>query len=189
MANTNGPFGLRPIRHNGGGQIRASEYSIASEYNTNIFTGDVVELSGTGRNVTKAAASNPDNIGVFAGCRYVTSAGKQVFSQYWPASTTATDIVAFVYDDPNIVFEVQADAAAVGEMGVLVTWNVGTGSTVTGQSGAYAVVNGKTDTTGEPLRVMGIVQRPDNAYGAYAKIEVVFVEHVLKGVVAGVGGI
>jgi hypothetical protein len=33
------------------------------------------------------------------------------------------------------------------------------------------------------------VNRPDNEYGAYAKIEVVFAEHALKGVVAGVGGI
>lgn len=189
MANTNAPFGLRPVRHNSGGTIRANEYSIASAYGTNIFTGDVVELTGTGRNVAKASATNVDNVGVFAGCRYVNSSGKQVFSQYWPASTTATDIVAFVYDDPNIIFEVQADGAVAGEMGVLADWNVGTGSTVTGQSGLYAVVSGTSATTGGSLRIMGLVQSPENAYGAYAKVEVIFAEHVLKGVVSGVGGI
>lgn len=191
MANTNAPFGLRPIRHLSGGVIRANEYSIASNYATDIFTGDVVELSGTGKNVTKAAATNVDNIGVFAGCRWVDPQGIQHFSQYWPASSlsTLTEIVAFVYDDPNIVFECQADGAVVGEMQVLADWNVGTGSTVTGQSGLYAVVSGTSATTGGSLRVMGLVDRPDNAYGAYAKIEVMFAEHVLGRVVSGVGGV
>jgi hypothetical protein len=189
MANTNAPFGLRPIKHVAGGQIRTSEYSIASAYGTSIYTGDVVELTGTGRNVEKAAAANVDNIGVFAGCRYVNSKGEQVFSQYWPASTTATDIVAFVYDDPNLVFECQADGAVAAEMQLLVDWNVGTGSTTTGQSGLYAVVSGTSATTGGSLRVMGLIDRPGNAYGSYAKIEVMFAEHVLSRVVSGVGGI
>ena len=127
MANVNGPFGLRPARHLTGGVIRASEYSIASGYATSIFTGDVVEMTGTGTNVGKAAAQNADNIGVFAGCRYVDAQGKQQFSQYWPASTTATDVVAFVYDDPNIVFEAQTDTLAEGDIGALADWNVGTG--------------------------------------------------------------
>lgn len=191
MANTNSPFGLRPVRHLSGGVIRANEYSIASDYGTNIFTGDVVELSGTGKNVTKAAATNVDNIGVFAGCRWVDASGKQHFSQYWPASSvsTLTDIIAYVYDDPSLIFECQADGAVVGEMQLLVDWNVGTGSTVTGQSGLYAVVSGTSATTGGSLRVMGLVDRPDNAYGSYAKIEVMFAEHVLGRVVSGVGGI
>lgn len=189
MANQNTPFGLRPIRHLGGGTIRANEYSIASEYGTSIFTGDAVEMTGTGKNVAKAAAENVDNIGVFAGCRYVDSQGNQHFSQYWPASTTATDIVAFVFDDPNIVFECQGDSVAAGDIGALVDWNVGTGSTKTGQSGLYAVVSGATGTTGKALRILELVERPDNDYGAYAKIAVVFAEHALKGVVAGVGGI
>lgn len=189
MANTNGPFGLRPIRHLGGGQIRASEYSIASAYGTGIFTGNVVQLTGTGRNIEIAEAGNVDNIGVFAGCRYVDSTGKQQFSQFWPASTTATDIVAMVYDDPDIVFEVQADSIAAGDVSALADWVVGSGSTVTGQSACYAAVNGATGTTGKSLRILGLKDSPDNAYGAYAKIEVVFAEHVLKGVVSGVGGI
>jgi hypothetical protein len=189
MANTNAPFGMRPIRHLSGGQIRTSEYSIASEYSTSIYTGDVVELTGTGRNVSKAAAANMDNIGVFAGCRYVNSKGEQVFSQYWPASTAATDIVAFVYDDPDLVFEVQADGAVADEMQLLANWNVGTGSTTTGQSGLYAVVSGTSSTTGKSLRVMGLIDRPGNAYGSYAKIEVMFATHVLGRVVSGVGGV
>ena len=64
-----------------------------------------------------------------------------------------------------------------------------TGSTVTGLSGYFADLTTGTGTTGTNLRIMGLVNRPDNAYGAYAKIRVMFAEHVLGRVVSGVGGI
>lgn len=189
MANVNAPFGLRPFRHMTGGEVRMNEYSIASAYGANIFHGDPVEMTGTGKNVQLAAAQNVDNIGVFGGCRYVDSQGNQKFSKYWPSGTVATDIVAYVYDDPNIVFEIQCDTLAVGDIGQLVDWAAGTGSTLTGVSGAYADLTTGTATTNMSLRLVELKRSPDNAYGAYAKALVVFAEHALKGVVAGVGGI
>jgi len=188
MANVNGPFGLRPMRHQTGGKIGANEYSIASGYATSIYTGDVVERTGTGRNIAQAAAGNGDNIGVFAGCRYVDQHGKQVFSQYWPANQVATEVVAFVYDDPNIVFEAQCDTLAEGDEGALADWVVGTGSIVTGDSG-LTVESSSTATTGKSLRIMKLKETPENEYGAYAKAEVMFAEHVLSGSVSGVGGV
>lgn len=189
MANVNSPHGLRPVRHMTGGDVRVNEYSIASAYATNIFFGDPVEMTGTGKNIQLAAAQNVDNIGVFAGCRYVNAQGEQKFSKYWPASTSATEIVAMVYDDPNIVYEIQCDTLAEGDIGQLVDWAAGTGSTTTGVSGAYADLTTGTATTNMSLRLIELKKSPDNAYGAYAKAYVVFAEHVLKGVVAGVGGI
>lgn len=188
MANVNSPFGLRPVRHLTGGMIRLSEYSIASGYSTSLFYGDPVEMTGTGQNIALAAPGNADNIGVFGGCRYVDAQGNQVFSKMWPASTTATEIVALVYDDPDIVFECQISTVAAGDVGNLVDWAAGTGSSATGVSGAYADESTKA-TTDKSLRIMRLVPRVDNAYGAYAKVEVVFIEHALKGVVAGVGGV
>lgn len=189
MANVNSSHGFRPTRHQTGGQIRTNEYSIASAYNTNIFDGDVVEMTGTGKNVSKAAAGNVDNLGVFHGVRYVDSQGNQKFSKYWPANTVATNIVALVYDDPNIVFECQCDTLAEADIGTLVDINVGTGSTTTGVAGAYADIGAGTATTDKSLRLVELVKSPDNAYGAYAKALVVFAEHVFGRVVAGVGGI
>ena len=147
-----------------------------------------MEMTGTGTNIQVAAAGNVDNIGVFAGVRYVDGQGNQVFSRYWPTGTTATDIVAYVYDDPNIVFEIQADTIAEADIGQLIDWNLGSGSTSTGVSGAYAEESTK-GSTGKSLRIVRLVPRVDNAYGAYAKIEVVFAEHAIKGVVSGVGGV
>jgi len=188
MANINAPSGLKPIRHLTGGTIRLNEYSIASGYATDIFQGDPVEMTGTGKNVQLAAAGNADNIGVFWGCRYVNAQGEQKFSRYWPASTAATAIKAMVYDDPDLIFEAQADTAAEADVGSLINWAAGAGSASTGISGAYADST-TLATSAAALRILGIVPRVDNAYGAYAKIEVAFAEHALKGVVAGVGGI
>ena len=189
MANADSPFGLRAIGHISGGSVRLRRYSIASAYGTDIYHGDVVEMTGTGTNIAKAAAANADNLGVFVGCRYVNASGEQKFSPYWPASTVATQIVALVYDDPNIIYEVQCDTLAEGDIGTLVDWNVGTGSALNGTSGLYADIGAGTATTDKALRLLNLVNRPDNAYGAYAKAHVVFAEQVISRVVSGVGGI
>lgn len=189
MANTNSPNGLVPFRHLSGGSIRASAYSIASAYAYSIYEGNPVEMTGTGRNVQNAAAGNADNIGVFAGVRYVDAQGNQVFSKKWPADTVATDIIAYVYDDPNIVFAAQCDTLAEGDVGTLVDWNEGTGNDTTGISGAYADVGAGTATTAQSLRIQRLIPRVNNAYGAYAKAEVTFAEHALKTGAAGAGGV
>lgn len=190
MANANGPRGLKAVRKLGGGNIGFTEYTIAGDYGTAIYAGDVVELTGTGRNIAKAAAQNEDNIGVFAGCSYVAADGSVKFSSYIPAGDVGnTNIVAMVYDDPDIIFEVQGDSVAAGDVGTLVDWNVGTPSSSTGMSGLYAVVNGATGTSGKSLRIHRLAQRPDNEYGAYAKIEVSFAEHAFKTGAAGAGGV
>jgi hypothetical protein len=189
MANTNAPFGLRPVRKLGGGNISQSVYSIATAYTTAIYDGDIVALTGTGRNIAKAAADTTNAIGVFKGCSYKDSTGAMVFSHYWPGvSDSKSDIKAYVVDDPQVIFECQADACAESEVGVLGDWNVGTGNATTGISGLYATVTGVTATTGEPLRVLRLVDRPDNDYGSYAKIEVMFAEHAYLSIAAGAGG-
>ena len=42
MSNTNAPFGFRPVRRIGGGEIAMTEYTIASGYTVSLFTGDAV---------------------------------------------------------------------------------------------------------------------------------------------------
>ena len=186
MPNVDAPFGLKPVGHMTGGDVRLHEYSIASAYDTSIFSGDVVTMTGTGKNIAQAAAGETNNIGVFAGCRYVNAQGEQKFSKYWPADTVATDIVALVYDDFNLVFEAQATTLAEADVGLLMDISVGTGSAATGLSGAQ-IDEGTKAGPGGSFRVLEVVNRPDNAYGADAKVLVMFAEHALKGVVSGVG--
>lgn len=188
MANTNAPRGFKPVGHMAGGTVRAREYTIASEYAANIFTGDPVQLTGTGRNIAVATAQTADSIGVFAGCAYTDAAGVRKFSHYWPTGTVATNIVAYVYDDPDIIYEIQADTVAAADIGLLADWNDTAGSAVTGQSGRSLVASA-ANTANLACRILGLARQPDNAYGAYGKVLVHFAEHAYSNVVAGVGGV
>ena len=115
MANKDAPFGFRPAKMLGGAPFNNGQtsYGIASGYNTNIFTGDAVELHTDGT-VTVGAAGATNLIGVFNGCFYTDSTGKPTYSKYWPADTVASDAVAFVIDNPNVIFVAQEDSTDIG---------------------------------------------------------------------------
>ena len=176
MANINAPFGLRPIGHLTNSDYQLSSYRIASGYSTALGRGDPVELAGTSRNIQVYTAGNTNCIGVFAGVEYTNSDGQRVFSGYWPASTTATNIIAYVWDDPFIIWEIQADSYAETAQGQLGDIVMGTPSSSKQSSTSYITAS-STATNGRTLRIEGLVERPDNAVGSYAKIRVTFAEH------------
>ena len=191
MANADNAIGFVPIKHKTGGEIRLTEYSIASGYSGAIGKGDPVELTGTGTNIQKAAAENVDNIGVFAGVRYTDTNGNPVFTEYWAASEAtegAADAVALVWDDPQIVFRIQTDTLALADVGALADWDAGTPSATTRLSGCELVAS-VTGTTGKSIRIMAMSNITDNAVGAYAKADVMFAEHALLTGAAGAGGV
>lgn len=192
MANLNAPRGFKPVGTIHGGTVQQNAYTIASAYGYNIAQGDPVMETGTGSNIQLAVGTagtpTPDGIGVFAGCNYTDANGKPVFSKYWPASTIATDIVAMVWDDPGTIFEVQADSCAANDVKALADFTAGTMDAVSKLSTAFLNVSGATGTTGKTFRIERIIDRPDNAAGAYAKVEVIYVEHARKGVISGAGG-
>jgi hypothetical protein len=179
MANVDAAFGLMPIRHlSGNGYSRANKYTITSGLAENIFTGDLCILTADGV-LTPHTAGEVNNIGVFAGVSYTASDGSYVYSQYWPSGTTATDIVAYVYDDPHIVYKVQsAGTPAQTNIGNCAEVVAGTGSTTTGQSGFE--MNGTMSNGTASLKILGLYEAPDNAFGTNAIMEVVINEHLLK---------
>jgi hypothetical protein len=191
MPNLNAPYGLRPSRKLGGGAVANAAYSIADGYPSAIYTGDVVEMSGEGRNVELAAAGATNPVGVFAGCNFIDAEGRVTFKPYWPAGQALeanTTVEALVYDDPSIVFRAQADTLASADIGALADWvGEGTGNVKTGRSAAQVQAS-VTATTGKTLRLYGLLREVGNEYGQYAEVEVMFAEHALKGVVSGVGG-
>ena len=174
MANKDAPFGFRPTKMLGGAPFNGSqtEYGIASTYNTNIFSGDAVELHTDGT-VTIAAAGQTNILGVFNGCFYTDSTGAPNWSKYWPASTTSTDAVAFVVDDPNVLFEAQEDSTDIGA-----SWpaNRGSnanfvsthaGSTKTGRS-KQELDSDNITATAANFRVVELSKDPDNSDTASA---------------------
>ena len=120
MSSVAAPFGLRPIGKLDSGSLEVfRQYPILSGYATNICTGDVAMLvdNGTTTTIQKQAATGDDStaidiVGIFMGCSFTDpNSGQKVFSQKWPASTVASDAMAFVVDDPNALFTIQADGA------------------------------------------------------------------------------
>ena len=179
MANVDAAFGLTPVRHlSGNGYSRANKYTITSGLAENIFTGDLVIITADGV-ITPHSATEVNNIGVFAGVSYTASDGSYVYSQYFPSGTTATNIIAYVYDDPYTVFKVQsAGSPAQTNIGNCADVVAGTGSTTTGQSGFE--MNGTMSNGTATLKILGLYEAPDNAFGTNAVMEVLINEHLLK---------
>ena len=115
MANKDAAFGFRPARHLTGGLIRTNEYKIAANYGTALYHGQAVKAVAAGG--IESCAAGEVVLGIFGGCFFTDpTTSKPTFSNYYPASTNASDIVAYVYDDPRIVFEVQHDGTGTAAM-------------------------------------------------------------------------
>tara|TARA_R100000655_G_scaffold22241_2_gene45110 strand:+ start:1700 stop:2287 length:588 start_codon:yes stop_codon:yes gene_type:complete len=168
MANKDAAFGLRPSRMMGGAPFSGgqSRYRIASGYSTKIFQGDLVKQV-TGGGIERAAASSTvPVVGVFNGVQYTDpTTGEQVFSNHYPGSISASDIIAFIVDDPNVVFEVQSDdtfpvADLFGNFDIVDQST--TGDTASGRSNMELDVSTGATTTTLPLKAIDISQDPDN---------------------------
>lgn len=175
MSTTLAPFGFRPAYHPTG-LDRAKKYTIAGGYASVIYKGMPVVLNTDGTINQGAAAA--DLLGVFAGVEYVDSTGKPTVSNYWPAGQTIltnTVPVAWVYDDPGIVYEVQADGSiaqtAIGDQADVS--NVTNGSTLTGLSQATLSATLKGAGVQGQFRIVGFGQQVDNTPGdAYTIVQV-----------------
>lgn len=185
MANRDAAFGLKPVKMIGGSPYSGgvSRYRIAANYGTAIFQGDMVMQVTGGTVEIHADGGTVPIVGVFNGCQYTDpTTGEQVYSNYYPASTNASDIIAFIIDDPNVVFEVQADAAfpvadLFGNFDIVYT---SAGSTKTGISGAeLKVADGGTGTT-LSVKAIDISEDPDNddVASANTNVYVVIQNHI-----------
>ena len=161
MANKDAAFGFRPARHLTGGLIRTNEYKIAANYGTALYHGQAVKAVAAGG--IESCAAGEVVLGIFGGCFFTDpTTSKPTFSNYYPASTNASDIVAYVYDDPRIVFEVQHDGTGTAAMNFSGFDLVGTGgSTKSGRSSQE--LDTSTSTTSGQFKQVGISKDPDNS--------------------------
>jgi len=178
MASSAAPYGFKPVNLIGGQPYAGStrQIKIASGYNTNIFNGSIVSVVAAG--TIEIVTTNGDNstpfpagtVGVFVGCSYTDpNTSQKLFAQYWPASTVASDAVAYVVDDPDTLLQVQADAtmaqATLGSNAHLAAvQSTSTGSTVTGNSNTALDATVAT-TSGFAFRVVDFVDSPNSSVG------------------------
>lgn len=177
MSATSAPYGFVPVNHPSG-ESRAMPYTIATGYGTAIYKGMPVILNTSGVLIAGTAAA--DILGMFMGVEYTDATGKRVVSNNWPASTTATNIVAWVNDNPNTVYSVQADGSiAATEVGAQAdVSNVGNASTTTGLSQATLSASTVSAGTQAQFRIVGIDGAVDNAAGdAYTRVLVQIARH------------
>jgi len=164
MANQDAAFGFRAVRHLSGGTPRTEEYLIASGYTGVIYTGSPSALVAGG-GVELGAVGAVQMNGVFNGCFYTDpTTSKPTWKAYYPGSVTASDIVANVYADPQIIFEGQHDdTATVANNNSANHDHVGTGgSTINGQSSAEIDTSSYTTTGSGTFVQIGTSKDPDN---------------------------
>jgi|TARA_A100000172_G_scaffold2760_1_gene1777 hypothetical protein len=167
MANVSEKFGLRPYRKLDGTPLVGAQnrYTIASGHTTAIYQGDMVIPLAAG-NIDRHTAGNATAVvGVFNGCFYTDpTTQKPTYRNYYPGSIAASDITAFVVDDPDAVFLVDADAAFT-RAGLFANYSVTntTGVTQTGLSKVQLDVSTAATANTFVVQAIDISQDPDNS--------------------------
>ncbi len=167
MANVEEKFGLRPYRKLDGTPLVGAQnrYSIASGHTTAIFQGDLV-IPLTAGTIDRHTANNSTAvIGVFNGCFYTDpTTQKPTFRNSYPGSIAASDITAFVVDDPDAVFLMNADDTfAQADLFQNYSVSTGGGNTTTGISEVELDVSVSGTNASFIIQAIDISQDPDNS--------------------------
>ena len=184
MATTAAPYGLKPVKRADGMAYAGatSQYLIdpAGEA-TNLFYGQVVHIGADGY-IALSTATGADggtnafptgttltgSLGVFVGCEYVNDQGQPTFAQYYPSGTSNGGAIrAYVVDDPNVLFQVQADGAMdQSDIGAntffAAAQSTSTGNTATGNS--TSAVDATTKTTTAAFRIVAAASPISDAF-------------------------
>ena len=175
MANQDAAFGLRPLKSVGQGDDSTgmSSHAIDAAYGTAIYQGSPV-VAAAGYIAISTAGAVP-NMGAFWGCFYVDPTTlKPTFKNYYPGSITppsSKDVEAFVYDNPNQMFEVQSDNAGASSQADVfsnadwVTGTISSGSTLNGVSSAElddSTIAASSDAAAQ-LLIIGVSRDPKNS--------------------------
>ena len=186
MSATYAPFGLKPVYHPSG-LVRSLNYTGAYDTAAVFYSGTPVALdeATTAGTSTLVVASNTPTAnmrlaGVFGGVEYTDASGRRTVSKWFgPALGTATDLVMWIFMDPEIVYEVQAN-------GSLTNIVVGQEFNFTAVSSGQIIGNGGLGTSTAALsttavaagtqaqaQVVNLGRAIDNAWGdAYTVVQV-----------------
>jgi hypothetical protein len=192
MSATSAPFGLRPAFHPSGlDRAQALANGIPSAYSSDILKGQAV-LYVAGAGVIEPVNATSDSLsGAFAGVEWTDTTGRRRVSNYWPANTAyqTGSCVAYFYNDPNIVYEIQADGSvaqtAIGADANLS--NFAAGSNVTGLSQATMVATPLSSGTQGQVQILDLAPYPDNAWGDnFTIVRVQIAKRQIAAVVPGI---
>jgi len=194
MANIDAAFGLRPIAKVGsapGGTTGTTKYSIGDNQSTAIFTGDPVKYKNDG--TIEVATASDALLGVFMGCFYTDpTTGKPTYRNYFPASLSPGDAIAFVADDPDQMYVAQQDSVGSNLVAADLNLNAnlifGAGSTTTGISGVEIDSSTGAVTATHQVRLVDFYDTPSNdATANNSELVIKINNHSLNGGTGTVG--
>ena len=167
MSATFKPYGLRPIRHRYGGEIRTETMvgGIASAYAATIRLGDPMKLV-TGGTFQLAAATESISA-VFAGVLF-EDAGDWQKSQQWTSGETYTKSPQVLfYPVRDIEFAIQGvGTIARTAIGDAADWVAGTGNSNAGTSGGYLASGSLAGAAASAqLKIIDLLRKPGNEWG------------------------
>jgi hypothetical protein len=183
MSATYTPFGLKPVYHPSG-IIRSLNFTGAYDTSAVFYSGTPVSLdeATTAGVSTLVVASNTPTAnkrlaGVFGGVEYTDASGRRTVSKWFgPALGTATDVVMWIFMDPEIVYEVQANGSIANtQVGQEFNFTAVTSGQIIGNGGlgtSTAALDPTAVATGTQaqLQVTGLGRDINNAWGDTATI-------------------
>lgn len=166
MPNVSRASGLRPVKHvNGSAWNGAAEtFALLAADSTVVGVGDIVNWGGTAdangvASITRATSDAGLPVGVVVG--FIPDYSNLALPGQYRLASTAR--YALVCVDPTVVYEVQAGAStAITAVGMNMGMNYTAVNTATGQSAMTALGGAGATTATLPLKVIGVVQRPDS---------------------------
>jgi hypothetical protein len=205
MANFVQPRGFVPVRYlngaawSGGGNMYYIPSSDTNQYNP----GDVVLTAAVGAdaNGIPAVTKNTTGTGVVRGVLIgvlkanpnnpsLVGTNIDLTVQNIPATKTQAYYV-LVVDDPKVVYQIQDDGITTANLvaasvGLNASFTV-TNPTAPAQNSATVLLSSSFATTAAlTVKIFGLSQIPNNAFGANATWDVIFNQHEFQGNTAGV---
>lgn len=160
------PYGLVPVNLIGGQVYAGStrQIPIESAMPTSIFFGDCVAIGATGTIIRATGTTAVQAVGVFLGCTYTDATYGLTFRQMYTGATTASDIMAYVADDPDLLFKVAVCASASTTISFLTRTDVGSNVALVNNAGVaatgnsrQAILNSSATTSTLPFRIVDTV--------------------------------
>jgi hypothetical protein len=205
MANFVQPRGFVPVRYLNGAAWSGSGnmYYIPSSDNNQYNPGDVVLTAAVGAdaNGIPAVTKNTTGTGVVRGVIIgvlkanpnnpsLVGTNIDLTVQNIPATKTQAYYV-LVVDDPKVVYQIQDDGITTANLvaasvGLNASFTV-TNPTAPAQNSATVLLSSSfAVTAGLTVKIFGLSQIPNNAFGANATWDVIFNQHEFQGNTAGV---
>jgi len=183
VANVNHPFGLKPLmRNRNGGCPGLEPYAKDSGYAAAIYRFDpVTELAG----VLNGPAS-----GITPGTTYYRGVSMDFSLASTGQGGTSGNPGMLIMDAMDACFESQEDNSGASNVAAA---KMGYNANLTTTAGDSTLKTSKVQISGTSIavtatldvRILGLVNDPTNAYGAYGRLELVFNKHLaLPGVTA-----